>query len=117
MGEPVRIKAIVERHAVPPRFLVQILLQLKGAGIVSSTRGASGGYNLKRSSEQITLAEVMNIIEAPPVVGKRAIAPPQDAKTPSAAGILQEAWDNAEKKRQDYLGSLTFAELARRMPS
>ena len=69
-GEPVRIKAIAERHSVPPRFLVQILLQLKGAGIVSSTRGASGGYNLKRNPEQITLAEVMSIIEAPPVTAK-----------------------------------------------
>jgi Rrf2 family protein len=113
-GAPVRIMAISERHAIPPRFLVQILLQLKDAGILASTRGASGGYNLKRNPEKITLAEVMNII-TPSAAGKRAIAPSQDAETPSAASILQEAWDIAEKKRQDYLGNLTFAELARKM--
>jgi Rrf2 family protein len=111
-GEPVRIKAISERHSIPPRFLVQILLQLKGAGILSSTRGASGGYNLKRNPAQITLAEVMRIIEAPPTTAKRATTAPQAT---NAAGILQEAWDIAEKKRQAHLGGLTFAELARRM--
>ena len=45
-GEPVRIRRIAERHDVPPRFLVQILLQLKGAGLVASVRGAAGGYQL-----------------------------------------------------------------------
>ena len=41
-GTPVRIRRIAERHDVPPRFLVQILLQLKGAGLVTSVRGAAG---------------------------------------------------------------------------
>ena len=45
-AEPVRIRRIAERHDVPPRFLVQILLQLKGAGLVASVRGAAGGYHL-----------------------------------------------------------------------
>ena len=47
-GEPVRIRRIAERHDVPSRFLVQILLQLKGAGLVASDRGAAGGYLLIR---------------------------------------------------------------------
>ena len=42
-SEPVRIRRIAERHDVPPRFLVQILLQLKGAGLVASVpRGSRG---------------------------------------------------------------------------
>ena len=45
-GTPVQIGVIAERHGIPSRFLVQILLQFKGAGLVSSTRGASGGYQL-----------------------------------------------------------------------
>ena len=39
-GKPVRIRAIAQTHGIPSRFLVQILLQLKGANLVSSTRGA-----------------------------------------------------------------------------
>src|SRR3972149_5143078 len=48
-GEPVRIRRIAERHDVPPRFLVQILLQLKGAGLVASIRGAAGGGQLVKT--------------------------------------------------------------------
>ena len=46
--EPVRIRSIAEEHGIPSRFLVQILLQLKGAGLVNSTRGAAGGYQLAK---------------------------------------------------------------------
>ena len=48
-GEPpMRIREIAEAHGIPERYLVQILLQLKGAGLVTSVRGASGGYRLAR---------------------------------------------------------------------
>src|SRR3954452_14365815 len=45
-SQPVRVKSIADHHGIPQRFLVQILLQLKGAGYVTSTRGAAGGYQL-----------------------------------------------------------------------
>ena len=61
--EPVRIRDIADRHGIPSRFLVQILLQLKGAGLVQSTRGASGGYQLAKPPDEITLFEVMSVIE------------------------------------------------------
>jgi len=56
-GEPLRIRKIAERHHIPPRFLVQILLQLKGAGLGASTRGAAGGYHLLKSPEQVSLVK------------------------------------------------------------
>ena len=62
-GEPVRVNWIAEQHGIPARFLVQILLQLKSSGIVASTRGAAGGYQLVRDPSQITLAEVMDVME------------------------------------------------------
>ena len=62
-NEPVRIRRIAERHDVPPRFLVQILLQLKGAGLVASVRGAAGGYHLVKPPQEISLGQVMEVIE------------------------------------------------------
>ena len=64
--QPVRVKAIADAHGIPQRFLVQILLQLKGAGLVASIRGAAGGYQLARSPESISLAEVLNTIDRSP---------------------------------------------------
>ena len=43
-AEPLQIRRIAEEQGIPARFLVQILLQLKGASLVASTRGAAGGY-------------------------------------------------------------------------
>ena len=109
--EPVRIRNIAERHFVPPRFLVQILLQLKGAGIVSSTRGASGGYNLIPRPEDVTLGQVMGIIDGPMQVPKRTFDPATESE---ASRILNEVWETAEYKRQDFLNDITFADLVKK---
>jgi len=63
LGEPVQIRRIAEKHGIPSRFLVQILLQLKSASLVASTRGAAGGYRLSRSPDQISLADVIEVME------------------------------------------------------
>ena len=47
-GEPVQVRRIAERHGIPATFLVQILHELRRAGLVTSTRGAAGGYRLSR---------------------------------------------------------------------
>src|SRR5215471_21546927 len=60
---PVQIRAIAQAHGLDQRFLVQILLQLKTAGLVSSFRGAAGGYVLARAPEAINLAEVIGAVE------------------------------------------------------
>src|ERR1700675_196440 len=64
-AQPVRIKAIADAQGIPQRFLVQILLQLKTVGLVASVRGASGGYQLARPPENITLAQVINAVDEP----------------------------------------------------
>ena len=109
--EPVRIRNIAERHFVPPRFLVQILLQLKGAGIVSSTRGASGGYNLIPRPEDVTLGQVMGIIDGPIQLPKRTFDPTTESE---ASHVLNEVWEVAEYKRQDFLNNITFADLVKK---
>src|SRR5712692_11356859 len=64
--QPVRVKTIAETHGIPLRFLVQILLQLKGAGLAASIRGAAGGYQLARPPEEISLGDIINIIDRTP---------------------------------------------------
>src|SRR5215472_4759389 len=64
--QPVRVKAIADAHGIPLRFLVQILLQLKTAGLVASVRGAAGGYQLARRPSEITLADIIGAIDPEP---------------------------------------------------
>ncbi len=107
-GEPVRIRTIADEHGIPSRFLVQILLQLKGAGLVNSTRGAAGGYQLLKPPEEITLAEVMAVVD-----GQEKLPNPATAKTPTRRALLR-AWRDAAVAQQEVLRDLTFAELVQR---
>ncbi|MBX3413550.1 MAG: Rrf2 family transcriptional regulator [Pirellulales bacterium] len=109
-GEPVRIRDIAEEHDIPSRFLVQILLQLKGAGFVASTRGAAGGYQLLVPPDQISLRDVMVVIEGPPEAALTSSAAP----TSSAAKTLLHVWREVTAVEQQMLGEITFAELVTR---
>src|SRR5438270_7819766 len=73
-AQPVRIKAIADAQGIPQRFLVQILLQLKTAGLVASVRGASGGYQLAKRPDSITLAAVINAIDDRTLTPRSALA-------------------------------------------
>ena len=106
--EPVRIRTIAERHDVPARFLVQILLQLKGAGLVVSTRGAAGGYQLSRPPDEITLATVMEVIEGPSEGGSSGNA------NSVAARVLGDVWREITTLEQEMLRALTFTDLIER---
>src|SRR6185295_16927802 len=105
-GEPVRIRAIAQQHGIPSRFLVQILLQLKGAGFVASTRGASGGYQLIKSPDDISLGEVMTVIEGQESESAGAVA----GKTPTAR-VLNDTWREIAQVEHDALYGVTFGEL------
>ena len=106
-AEPIRVRSIAESHGIPPRFLVQILLQLKGAGIVASTRGAAGGYRLARDPAQLSVWEVMCVIEGCESPHK------SNAGIPTVASdALLETWQRAASRQREVLQATTFADLA-----
>jgi Rrf2 family protein len=109
-----QVKSIAEGHGISSRFLVQILLQLKVHGLVRSVRGASGGYQLARSPEQITLADVINAIDDP----APAMPPALKALKPSpAVDALSSVLQEVDAKERQMLRELTLAELIRRSES
>jgi Rrf2 family protein len=60
---PVTIGTIAEAQALPARFLENILIQLKGGGILDSARGREGGYWLARPPKEITVGQILRIME------------------------------------------------------
>ena len=105
-SQPVRIREIAAAHGIPPQFLVQILLQLKAAGLVTSTRGAAGGYRLLRDPAELSLGEVMSVIEGPPpgANGSATNATP-------LSRVLQKTWHRAAAVERQLLDSTRFADL------
>ena len=59
----VPIQEIAARQSIPQRYLEQVLLSLKRAGLLTSRRGSSGGYHLARSPEDVTVGEVLRAVE------------------------------------------------------
>jgi Rrf2 family protein len=110
--QPVRIKAIAQAQGIPPRFLVQILLQLKTAGLVTSVRGASGGYQLTRPPESISLAQIVTAIDDRTLVPRSALDEMND-RSPAVDALLG-VWRDIWAKEQRALEQLSLAELLRR---
>ena len=106
-GGPIRLRRIAETHGIPSPFLVQIMLQLKAAGLVESTRGASGGYQLSRDPSQITLAEVREIVEG----STSGMVTSNLADTTSVTAALLAAWRQASAAEREVLAEITFAQL------
>ncbi len=101
--QPVQVKRIAARHGIPTPFLVQILQDLKRAGLASSTRGAGGGYRLARPPAEISLAEVLDSVEG---------SLPQTASATSPlALVLLEVCQELAAFRRERLTRITLAEL------
>jgi Rrf2 family protein len=64
-GGSMTIVEIAAREKIPRKFLEQILLQLKNAGILASRRGKLGGYALGRPADAITFGEILRLIDGP----------------------------------------------------
>ena len=108
--QPVRVRQIAESQRIPARFLVQILLHLKSAGLVASTRGASGGYQLAKPPQEICLADVVGLFDSPSSPDVTTGTQP----TP-VARVLAGTWEKLAELERQRLRSITIASLAIRV--
>lgn len=92
-GRPAPLKSLSTRQSIPEGFLVQILQDLRRAGLVVSTRGAAGGYRLSRSPEDVSLADVVEAIE-----GREPLA--ETAAGPFARALQEVCQELGESQRQ-----------------
>jgi Rrf2 family cysteine metabolism transcriptional repressor len=106
-SSPVHIREISREHGIPERYLVQILLQLKGAGLVTSTRGAAGGYRLARSAANISLSEILMAVNGP----DNPRDDPSATRRPTAA-VLASVWESVRAAERVVLEHTTIAQLA-----
>jgi Rrf2 family protein len=107
---PVKGERVATAQDIPPKFLENILLDLKHAGIVRSQRGAEGGYWLARPAEEITLADVIRAVDGPLayVRGTR----PEDLAYGGSAAALRDVWVALRASVRRVLEAVTLADLA-----
>lgn len=109
---PTSVRDIAERTALPQPYLEQILLALKGAGIVRSKRGVGGGYVLARPPSEITLGSIVSAVDGPIAAGD--FGPPHQEGACDHEGqcVLLAVWSEVGALLRRHLDSLTLADIA-----
>ena len=108
-GVPVKGERIAEAQAIPLKFLENILVELRHGGLVSSQRGADGGYWLARPADRITVADIIRAVEGP-LAGVRGVQP-QDLGYDGDAATLQRMWICVRAGLRRVLEHVTVADL------
>ena len=109
-GHPVRLCEIAARRDIPPQFLEQVFATLRRAGVLSSRRGASGGYTFARPPQSVTVLEVVEALDG---VVAPASCTTGDCERLDACGVAS-VWAEAKAAVEHVLGSTTIAILAER---
>ena len=109
-GGPVKGDRLAGAQEIPPKFLENILSDLRQAGLVRSQRGSEGGYWLVRPAEEITLADVVRAVDGPlaTVRGEHV----EDVAYTGAAEALQHVWIAVRVNLRGVFERVTVADLA-----
>jgi len=109
---PTSVRDIAERTALPQPYLEQILLALKGAGLVRSKRGVGGGYVLARAPDQIRLSEILAAVDGPITLGDFGEPHEDGACDHEGQCVLLAIWKQAGEVMRRHLDGYTLAAIA-----
>ena len=111
-GSPTSVRVIADRTALPQPYLEQILLAVKGAGLVRSKRGVGGGYVLARDPSEITLAEIVSAVDGPIEVGDFGRPHQNGACDHEGQCVLLAVWADVGEHMRRLLENQTLADVA-----
>ncbi len=108
---PVLLKDISKVQDISLKYLGQLIIPLKIAGLIKSTRGSHGGYFLSRTPDKIKLSEVINAVEGPIAFSECVDSP--DICYRSKTCAARDVWEEATRQFNKTLGGITIAEMLR----
>jgi len=106
---PLKIKTIAARQDISVKYLEQIIMILRSAGLVRSVRGSKGGYVLSRPPKQVKLSDVFIALEGKPV-GIECFEH-EDFCPRCASCVTRQIWEQMQKAMLDVLDCVTLQEL------
>lgn len=109
---PTSVRDIATRTALPQPYLEQILLALKGAGLVKSKRGVGGGYVLARPASEIRLSEIISAVDGPISVGDFGEPHTGGACDHDGQCVLLAVWNLASEHMREHLAKYTLEDIA-----
>ncbi len=115
-GGPLQSSEIALRRHIPEQYLDQLLSTLRKAGFIRSIRGPSGGHELVRPPEQVSVKEIIETLEGSLSPVAWLDEPPEMTDHPHDCG-QREIWERIRKATEEILASYTLADLLEREPS
>jgi Rrf2 family protein len=109
---PTSVKEIAERTSLPQPYLEQILLSVKGAGLVRSKRGVGGGYVLARPPKEITLSQIVSAVDGPIVAGDFGEPHQNGACDHEGQCVLLAVWAQLGDHMRVLLGGISLSDIA-----
>jgi Rrf2 family iron-sulfur cluster assembly transcriptional regulator len=109
---PTSVRDIAERTGLPQPYLEQILLALKGAGLVRSKRGVGGGYVLARPPSEIRLSDIVSAVDGPITIGDFGEPHQNGACDHEGQCVLLAVWQLVGDYMRVHLEAYTLADLA-----
>ncbi|MEQ1872124.1 MAG: Rrf2 family transcriptional regulator [Ilumatobacteraceae bacterium] len=109
---PTSVRDIAERTALPQPYLEQILLALKGAGLVRSKRGVGGGYVLARPPAQIRISEILSAVDGPITLGDFGEPHQDGACDHEGQCVLLAIWKASGEHMRHILDGFTLQTVA-----
>lgn len=112
---PVSLKSIALRQEISEYYLEKLMAQLRSAGLVSSIRGAQGGYLLARSADKITVGDIIRIMEGPIAPVNCLLSAQNNNTYCDKAGncITRGIWEKVATSISAVLDSITLADLCK----
>ena len=107
-SEAVTLKSVSKRQDISERYLEQIFSILKKGGIINSKKGAQGGYFLARKPKDITVGEILNILE-----GDLKIVSLSEEKNDIECFMQKNIWNNINRQIEEYFDSVTLEALVK----
>ncbi|MBU0468269.1 MAG: Rrf2 family transcriptional regulator [Candidatus Omnitrophica bacterium] len=112
---PILLKDIAKRTEITEKYLWQLIAPLKNAGLINSTRGASGGYELAKNPKQISLKDVIYVLE-----GSMCLVDCVDNAcccSRSETCVSRDIWMDISEKITQTLESNNFADMVEKFKS
>jgi Rrf2 family protein len=114
-GRPLKGQQIAAAQQIPPKFLENILAELKRSAVIGSMRGAEGGYWLARPPSEISIADIIRAVEGP-LADVRGVRP-ESLDYPEDLEVLQRGWVALRANLRAVLDHISLADLvAGRLP-
>lgn len=110
-GRPLQAKQIAERQGIPKQYLDQLMMDLKKAGLVLSSRGRQGGYQLARPASTITLWEAVAAFGVP--IDSGTFVRARGGRAQASRKIVKQFWDNACLQFMTALKKHTLDDICR----